>query len=400
MLATEQAMPARKYRLSVKITAGVLIVIAAAGLFETLARVVFAYREEIRASSVLSGIFQRSHDLDPYEMRSPNGLFHWVLRPGYKATRKELIAGKIKAGRDLGAGALQTEIKGLGGVGKPIFRINADGFKGPELDKTHARPRILAIGDSTTFGVGAIDYPRRLETLLTGRGIPVEVINGGVEGYSPRNLGYEIERYKALKPEIVTLYIGWNSLFLDVPWEDAWENRLRTVWLFTRVKRTMREMFNDPRTFALSLYNRDLKPDSGSPDVRMLETYMPPFMGRIERLIDEFTPIGSRIVLVTLPGLFTMSEPPSIRALKIGHLPYFTNNPYVLAKMTERLNSALRALAERRGIGLIDLEKWSVQALRPRDDFFSDSVHLKPKGLNLIGAFMAEQLENLILKNR
>jgi len=159
-------------------------------------------------------------------------------------------------------------------------------------------------------------------------------------------------------------------------------------------------LFDDPHAYALRLYNRDLKPDSGSPEVRTLETFTPPFMGRIERLIDEFESIVTRVVLVTLPGLFTMSVNPSPRALKIGHLPYFTTNPIVLAKMTERFNTVLRALAERRGIGLVDLEKWSVQTLQPRDAFFSDSVHLTPKGLNMIGAFIADQLEGQILKSR
>lgn len=60
----------------------------------------------------------------------------------------------------------------------------------------------------------------------------------------------------------------------------------------------------------------------------------------------------------------------SPKALNVGHLPYFTENPFVLAKLTERLNVALRGLAERRGFGLIDFEAWSIQALQPRDIFF------------------------------
>ena len=400
MLATEQAMQAKKYRLSVKITAVVLSLIVVAGIFEALARIVFAYREEIQASPLFSGILQRGLILDPYEMPSPNGLYHWVLRPGYKATRKKLIAEKEKAGRDLGASALQSGIKDEQGEETPTLLINADGFKGPELDTSHARPRILALGDSTTFGIGAMDYPRRLETVLNGRGIPVEVVNGGVDGYFPRNLLYEIERYKALKPEIVTIYIGWNSLFFEVPWENALENKLRTVWLVKRARRAMRAMLGDRRAYAMRLYSRDLKPISDSPDVRALETFMPSFMSRIEKIIDEMESIGARVVLVTLPGLFSMTENPSPRSLKIGHLPYFTENPFVLAKLTERFNFALRALAARRHLGLVDLDKWSILTLRPREAFFSDSVHLTQRGLEMIGVFMADQLANQLLKSK
>ncbi|NQV84842.1 MAG: SGNH/GDSL hydrolase family protein [Rhodospirillales bacterium] len=368
-------------------------------LLEAAARVVHVYREEIRSNPLISGVMQRSLILDSYEMPSPSGLYHWVLRPGYTATLKKVVAQKKMAGHDLGASVLQTEINDRDKSNGTLFRINEDGFKGSELDKAHARPRILALGDSTTFGLGAKDYPRRLEANLNGRGIPVEVVNGGVEGYSPRNVLFEIERYKALKPEIVTLYIGWNALFSNVPWKDAWENRSRAVWLYKRASRTIRVIVGDQQAFAMKMYSRTLKPDVASTEVQSLHDYVPPFMNRIEEIIDEFESIGTRVVLVTLPGLFTMSEVPSQRALKIGHLPYFTENPFVLAKLTERYNTALRGLAKRRRLDLVDLEEWSVQALRPREEFFSDSVHLTPRGLDKIGAFMADEFAKQLLKN-
>ena len=388
-------MQRNNFRPSVKITAGILVCAAVAGLFEVAARVVYTYREEVRNVPVVAKVLQRSLILDPYEMASPNGLYHWVLRPGYEADQQTLIRQKQKAGRVLGATIVQgseSERKG-----KKIIRVNPDGFRGPDLDKTHARPRILALGDSTTFGTGGTDYPRRIERILNLRGIPVEVVNGGVEGYFPRNLNYEINRYKSLKPEIVVLYIGWNSLFSEVPWDTAWQNRFRGIWLYEQANKVITSMVNDPREFAMRMYNRELKPVPDSGNVEALETYTPPFMGRVERLIDEFESIGTRVVLVTLPGLFTMTLKPSRRALKIGHLPIFTSNPFVLAKLTERYNIALRGLAKRRGAGLIDLENWSTKALQPRDAYFSDSVHLTPKGLNLIGTFMAEQLSEHFL---
>ncbi len=391
-------MQEKKFRLSVKLTAAGLVMVAVAGLLEGGARIVFAYRDDIQRRPLISAMLQRSLILDPYEMPSSRGGYHWVLRPGYRASMEQLVAEKRLAGRELGARVLQTSIENWNPGGKAIFRINGDGFKGPELDKTHARPRILALGDSTTFGIGGRDYPRRMEADLNRRGIPIEVVNGGVEGYFPRNLFYEIERYKALKPEIVTLYIGWNSLFSHVPWKDAWENRLRAVWLYKRASRTLRAIAGDRQAFAMKMYNRSLKPDLSSPDVQSLHDYIPPFLVRIERIIDEFQSVGSDVVLVTLPGLFTMSETPSAKALKIGHLPEFTENPYVLAKLMERYNAALRTLADKRGLAVIDLEEWSAKALRPREDYFTDSIHLTRKGLEMIGAFMADQLAGKVKK--
>lgn len=399
MLVTEQAKQAKKFRLSVKITASVIILIAIAGFFEVTARIVYAYREEIRSSPILSGLIKHNLILDSYEMLSPSGYYQWVLRPGYRATQDKLVAEKKVGGRELGVSILQSNVNKQGGKRKAVFRINADGFKGPELDKTHTRPRILALGDSTTFGSGVRDYPRRLETVLNQRGIPVEVVNGGVEGYSPRNLLYEIERYKALNPEIVILYIGWNALYSDNPWKDTWENRLRILWLYKHALRTLNVMFYGAHDYAKKMYNRELKPFPESPDVKALEAYTPPFMDRIEKIIDEFKTIGTRVTLVTLPGLFTLSVSPSPKALKIGHLPEFTENPFVLAKLAARYNIALRNLAARDGLDVIDLEKWSLKALRPRDAFFSDSVHLTARGQEMIGVFMADTLEKQMLKN-
>lgn len=396
--ATEQAMQEKKFRLSVKLAAALVVVVAAGGLFEVAARLVYVYRDDIQSSPLISGILQRSLILDPYEMPSPRGGYHWVLRPGYRASMDQLVAEKKLAGRELGARVLQASIENWNPTGKAGFRINSDGYKGPELDRSHARPRILALGDSTTFGIGTSDYPRGLENALNGQGLPVEVINGGVEGYFPRNVLFEIERYRSLKPDIVTLYIGWNALYSRVPWTDAWENTLRLVWLLDRSGMVLKAIFGDRRTDAVKLFNRDLKPAPASPEVKALETYAPSFMDRIERIVDEFERIGTEVVLVTLPGLFVVAEKPSAKALKIGHLPYFTENPYVLAKLTERYNQALRALAVRRRLQIIDLEKWSAQALQPRDSYFADSVHLTARGLDMIGAFMAEQLADRIEK--
>lgn len=389
---TEKTMQGNALPSSIKIVMTVFFVITLALLFEAGARFVYVHRDDIEGLSVVSGILQKSLSLDPYEMPSRRAKYHWVLRPGYGADLKQVAADKAKSGKTLGAKTLQS------GNHKDRLRINADGFKGPELDKSHAQPRILSLGDSVTFGLGGSDYPRRLGNVLKERGIPAESINGGVEGYSPSNILYEIERYKSLRPKVVTLFIGWNALYSDVPWPDAWENLFRSVWLYNRTMRTLRAIAGDSQARAQRLYSRDPKPYSDAPDVVSLKAYTPPFLDKIEAIIDEFQLIGADIVLLTLPGLFSTTVSPSPRALEIGHLPYFTENPYVLATLTERYNAALRDLAVRRRLDIIDLEKWSYSVFQPRDAFFSDSVHLTAQGLDMVGDFMADRLANMLLQ--
>jgi hypothetical protein len=87
---------------------------------------------------------------------------------------------------------------------------------------------------------------------------------------------------------------------------------------------------------------------------------------------------------------------PSPRALDVGHLPEWTDNPLVLAKMTERYNAGLRALARRRGYVVVDLAGWSERWLLPRDAWFFDSVHLHETGQARIGLRLAREIADLV----
>ncbi len=386
-------MSANENRPTVRLAATLLVVIATAVGLEGMSRLAYAYREDLQKLPLLSDVLQRDLDLDAYEMPSPDGGYHWVLRPGYAAAAARVIEEKTKAGRVVGRRALE----GAGmAAGMPPLRVNADGFKGPEIDGSHSRVRILALGDSTTFGLGGFDYPRVMEAALDRKSVAAEVVNGGVEGYAPRNLLREMGRYGKLKPEIATLYIGWNALYSRDPDAYRLEERFRLAWAGREIGRLVRAVVRGARIDALSLYNRDMRPDRQSPEVADLDSYQPPFLGDVEKVIDGLAAMGARVVLVTLPGLFTMEDRPTAKALKMGHLPEFTDNPYVLAKLTGRYNQALRTLGKSRGLKVIDLEAWSRTALKPRDAYFSDSVHLTRGGLEKIGRFMAEQLAPLL----
>ena len=73
MSAAEQSNPRVKFRLSVKLTAAVLVILVTAVLFEAMAKIVFVYREDIRKSSLVSGVLRWSLLLDPFEIPSPEG---------------------------------------------------------------------------------------------------------------------------------------------------------------------------------------------------------------------------------------------------------------------------------------------------------------------------------------
>lgn len=363
----------------------VLLLVLLSTLGEGIARLAFHGRKFVAAGN-----------LNEYEVQDSKDRKLWRLRPGYAQTFEQVIVAKQNSGRDLGVEYLKQRAPKLGIRPQDIvFRINEDGFKGPELDKSHSRLRILTLGDSCTFGslFDAWSYPRVLERELRQLGWKVEVVNGGVQGYSPKQVLARIEEFKALKPEITTVYIGWNAIFSY----DALPNRgfrFYTPWL---VRTAYARLF--PHRAALSLYNRPRHADKNDPELKQLDGYVPPFMKDVELIIRQMQSSGSKVVLVTLPGLYTTKEEPSARSLQIGHLPGFTKNPYVLAKMAEEYNSALKRLARQYGLQVIDLAEWSDAALYPRDAYFFDSVHLYEEGEELVGKYMAQLLVPVVARD-
>jgi len=374
------------------LAAFIISLFAVALLLEGASRLVYAFRDDIERLPVFVRLFDWQKNLDPYEMPSPKGGHHWVLRPGYVATMAKFVADKKRTGRMVGVRALFEEDSAKKAPNDIVFRINSQGFKGAELSPQKGPFRILAAGDSTTFGLGVIDYPKILQQILN-RTVPgTEVVNAGAEGYTVRNLLLEMDTYKALKPDLAIIFIGWNSLYGKSPVWLHWEQRLRTVWLAGKVSQAVSSLFGDDIERATGLYERPLKPDPNDPDVRARLSHPSPLSGPVEKLIGEFEKNAIPVALVTLPGLFTSSLAPSPEALKKGHLPAYTDNPYLFSAMTEQYNEALRQIASKRKLILIDLERWSASALQPRHKYFSDAVHLNKEGLLEISSFMAKKL--------
>ena len=103
-------------------------------------------------------------------------------------------------------------------------RINASGYRGaPVAEPSDSVLRVLALGGSTTFGVGLDDadtWPVRLQVALDsalaaapGRFRRSEVINGGVPGYTSAENLIQLELLGVyLKPDVVVLFQGLNDI--------------------------------------------------------------------------------------------------------------------------------------------------------------------------------------------
>lgn len=106
--------------------------------------------------------------------------------------------------------------------------LNSAGFRSREFSpKEKGIYRVLALGDSTTFGMVVGDsfewiptpYPQRLEQLIAERAGPrrVEVLNAGVPGYNSF-MGVMLLRGKlrGLAPDLITVRFGWNDFLMSM----------------------------------------------------------------------------------------------------------------------------------------------------------------------------------------
>jgi lysophospholipase L1-like esterase len=367
---------------------------------EIASRAAFAFQDELKTALGAVGV-RFMGTLDEYKIPDPNHAGNWLLKPGYRKTLSDVIDEKRREGKVLAVEYL-TDLgkKYRIAPDEPLLQINREGFKGPEIDKTHSRLRILTIGDSCTFGTyfDKFSYPRVLERALSERGYDVEVINGGVEGYAPKNVSrYRIEEFKGLKPDITTIYIGWNALYAEDAYVETMglERYFYSVRLFRKAVDKIGLMAN-PSEEALRRYRKPKDPRPDDPALKLLRGASPTFIGDVRAIVEQMQSAGSRVVLITLPGLYSTHEKPTEKALEIGHLPTFVSNPLVLAGMAEAYNQVLRDMAKQRGALLVDLEMWSEKDLQPRDQFFFDAVHLYEPGQEKIGKYLADALEPMV----
>lgn len=115
---------------------------------------------------------------------------------------------------------------GIGKLGE-LYEINSAGFRDVEhsIKKRPGVFRIMAIGDSFTFGMGVNledTYPKQLERFLNREQVTCEVINCGVIGYNMWQ-HYEVLNNKVLpyNPDLVLLGLFEDDIGASVrPYKD------------------------------------------------------------------------------------------------------------------------------------------------------------------------------------
>lgn len=181
-------------------------------------------------------------------------------------------------------------------------QVNALGFREREVDprKKAGTLRVICLGDSTT-AQGLPGYSQYLHELLqadppTGR--PWEAFNMGVHGYSVRQ-GLILFRRQAreLKPDIVTVYFGWNEHWYEAQSDD--------LLLAVRVQPMLGRIFDRLRAkrifMALHWLINPLQRQSRGADDRVLRVPPGRYAQLLKQLVAEIRAAGAVPVIITAP---------------------------------------------------------------------------------------------------
>lgn len=244
---------------------------------------------------------------------------------------------------------------------------NSRGFLGPQWEGAKKGPRLAALGDSCTVA-GAAPYPERLRALLPGW----EVWNAGVGSWSSYQGRRLLEtELLALRPDVVTVYFGWNDHWsswaapdkeLAAELDRGWRRRL----LAERVR--LLQAWH----FARDRLGGRAGPAKGAPPRVSLEDYA----DNLRAIVAACGAAGARPVLLTAPSGLTPGHPVARRLVEESRN---FEDASRLPAVHESYNAVARRVASETGAQLVDLAADFARE-KDADALFTDGIHLSPAG--------------------
>ncbi|NCC51452.1 MAG: hypothetical protein EOM20_09585 [Spartobacteria bacterium] len=281
---------------------------------------------------------------------------------------------------------------------------NSRGFAGEreyEDEKPEGTIRVAVMGCSCTQGSGDA-YPAKLERLLAEAlgSNRYEVINGGVGSYSTwQGLQMFEQRILPLKPDIVTVFYGWNDRWVHDGMRDS-KHVFPLAWTFAACQRLLEhsELFKallylKARWIRAHIEQR-VPPDEYEENLRM-------FVSRCRkrgiRVILCTTPDGlSRRMVENRFDVSTNLADPWSRDLYALYKDQ-ADSPYdVWRHIHDLYNGAVRRVAEEEGVALLDLDVLfnarQAASLKNGLPFYVDGVHFSAYGEQEMAVLFAETL--------
>ena len=278
------------------------------------------------------------------------------------------------------------------------FRINSKGFVGPEFDDQPSAGvyRIMALGDSCTFGFWQVVYPGRLERLLDDGGTSrrFEVINAGIEGYnSTFALGRIQDELLRYRPHLMIIYIGWNDLMKTDPSNASRVDEY--PWLAELLDRSYLIKAYKKLLF-VNLRPLVLQPSTSADpaDAQAFDHFVPTrYRANLEEIIRLLRSRHTEVMLMTLPTVvhqgMTSKE---LRQARV-FFPYFAG-AYGVARFLSLHGAYNRTIADvsrRERVELVDLTA-AFDPITEKTSYFWDTMHPSLGGHRLIAESVSEKV--------
>jgi lysophospholipase L1-like esterase len=271
-----------------------------------------------------------------------------------------------------------------------LSHTNALGMRGDEVRPKHpGEQRIVAIGDSFTYGHGVQDhetYPAVLESLLRARAHDVRVLNAGVPGYSTdQSYARFVRDGPALAPDLLLVGIhcsdvsdNYESSLYDVVdgrlvRRDARHTRMYQLgsvvgWIPAVVRRSRifdllvaslewhdapsrRPPVADLDTWSyekIRLEIGDLRRRSGELGARVAVVLMPCKQARTPNAPDPYGPLAGDLAAAGVPVL---ASAPALRRDHPDLAPlFFRDDPHLDADGNRELARVVAEFVEERGL--------------------------------------------------
>ena len=242
--------------------------------------------------------------------------------------------------------------------------------------------RILALGDSTTFGLGVEDrktWPAMLQKQLRATGMDVDVVNAGVPGYTAfQGQRFMQERGFALQPDLVIVTFGFNDA-------DSWGSRsdsetARVLELrrwerplkHSRLYGGIRKLLHRRAAVGAAAIEPAATPAGGSEDegkspasprLTPQEFYL-----KMQDLVGDIRARGSEVVFVIWPYR--------------NQIRFRTTEPWKYQKITHMLGKV-------EGVAVVNLVESFIRADAP---LFVDHVHANAAGCRVVAEALAPRV--------
>ncbi len=270
------------------------------------------------------------------------------------------------------------------------YQINSLGLRGPEVPKDKPGLRILALGNSCTFGWG-VSFEKCWTELLESQlnegiaGDSIGVVNAGVPGYSSYQGKIHLQKLLYLKPDIVLIIFGWNDHWRagrDI--SDAEQNSPPQVVIDLQNELSQLMLYKLIRKATLTL-------TEDTAFVRLDD-----ISGKRRVSPDEFSEnLKTIIKIANENGIKPILVIPPMAALEI----YFAGMESNFHMLHQRYQELIIRVGEYQNVPVVNLQIPFASYNDLYDDAHGDPIHFNEKGHEIVAKSIAEAITPLLVNS-